>query len=699
MTNPSKQSSQLSPPLDAKQQPPSSAVSSTSGNSEGASVKRMHSLTSSIKGLFIKSPKHQPTSGPVVAVENEQVISPLQSASSPRSSHNSTQLSPLLSAKSSASGTGAATVGPALVSKKPTLPTIYTSEESTTAPNDIGFIPLNSLQDENIQQAAQQILSGSTSHSRPTSRNGSRVTSRTGSRVTSRSSSRLGTRATSTHEILTVPGHGSNNTSSSSNKGKSSPALVAPSNSMSPSQSVQTMNKKVVVQELGITVYEDYTHEHLLGNIKALEKLPTTGGILSGFLRRSSTAAANNNGDNAFSLLPEQNRLDFQKRLSMQSSRGTFDSEEEDDDEEEEEEDSDGSDAEGISLMSDDDDFQYTACIGDNQLNLINKLKEKISKNEDPSVNTHNYKLVEKYGKAQGIVGKGAYGLVKLVSRVDPVSKAELFYAVKELKQKDTEDLDHFSNRLTSEFVISNSLKHMNIVRTIDLMKTSTGIYSEIMEYCAAGDLYTLISKTNRDGLHYMASDCFFKQMLNGVHFMHAAGVAHCDLKPENVLLTSNGIVKISDFGTAAVFRASWEKKIHYSTGACGSEPYVAPEEFKKGEYDPRLVDVWSLGIMYLTMMTGSYAWTIAKEEDDDLYERYLEDRPRQNKTGSFPAIEGLLGGPNARSRIHMIYQMLDPNPKSRATTSRVLQNVWVKEISLCEAVAGEYEYHQYLRM
>ncbi|KAH3687046.1 hypothetical protein WICPIJ_001959 [Wickerhamomyces pijperi] len=376
----------------------------------------------------------------------------------------------------------------------------------------------------------------------------------------------------------------------------------------------------------------------------------------------------------------------------MQSSRRTSDSERSS---------LDDSSSEGDSILSEDDNFEYTACIGDKQLDLINKLKEKISKNEDPSLKcSRNYKLIEKYGKAQGVVGKGAYGLVKLVSRVDPDSKAELFYAVKELKQKDSEDIEHFSNRLTSEFVISNSLKHINIVRTIDLMKTSTGIYSEIMEYCSAGDLYTLISKTNQEGLHYMTSDCFFKQILNGIHFMHTAGVAHCDLKPENVLLTSTGIAKISDFGTAAVFRASWEKKIHLSTGTCGSEPYVSPEEFIKGaEYDPRLVDVWSLGIMYLTMMTGSYAWRIAKAKEDDLYEQYLTDRPRVDKSGSFPAIESLIGGPNTRSRIHNIYQMLDPDPSSRITTGRLLQSKWVKEIGLCDAVAGEYESYQHLKV
>ncbi|CCH46925.1 hypothetical protein BN7_6531 [Wickerhamomyces ciferrii] len=442
-----------------------------------------------------------------------------------------------------------------------------------------------------------------------------------------------------------------------------------------------------------IKLYENGQHEHILKSRKVLEKLPNSTGILSGFLKKSSTSIKN---EVAFSLLPEQNRSDFQRRLSIQSSKleeslNEFSSDEEHlagSSSSESENESDDYD--------DDDDYDEanptrSAAIGDAQLKLINRLVEKINNEEEPSLNFKNYKLSDKYGKPQGIIGKGAYGLVKLVSKIDSATKKEISYAVKELKKRDKEDSNQFSTRLTSEFVISNALDHLNIVKTLDLMKSSTGAYCEIMEYCSAGDLYTLILSTNGDGLHYIESDCFIKQILKGLSYMHSKGVAHCDIKPENILLTTSGVAKISDFGTSAVFRTAWEKECHFSSGACGSEPYVAPEEFVVKEYDPRFADVWSTGVVYLTMNTGGYVWEIAKNSDE-LYIDYLEQRPqKQEKFGKFKPIESMKSGEYYKSRKLTLYQMLDPNPKSRLTTKEVLNSLWMQNTNLCEAAKTGY--------
>lgn len=475
--------------------------------------------------------------------------------------------------------------------------------------------------------------------------------------------------------------------------------------------SIMSRNNSVNVVEYSdegtLRVFEDGTHEHTLKQIKIMEKLPAGTGILSGFLRRSSSQG----DDAAFSILPEQNRMDFQRRLSIQS-RKTFDEEDEDraDNDEDSgsgESDSDAdsdADSEEVELqgkqqaqkeqrpMPSSLESFGEAAIGEPQLNLINKLVEKINNNEDPSIMSKNYKLTEKYGKPQGIVGRGTYGIVKLVSKPDLTTKKEIFYAVKELRQKDKEDLRHLSQRLTSEFVISNSLTHLNIVRTIDLMKNSCGVYSEIMEYCPAGDMYSLISKTNREGLHHLESDCFMKQILNGVEYMHSKGVAHCDLKPENILLTTSGVAKISDFGTSAVFRTAWEREVHYSSGACGSEPYVAPEEFICKEYDPRAADVWALGVLYITMVTGTYLWPIAKP-GESLYDEYLDGRPRDGKPAIFTPIESMKHGGYFKSRKATIYGMLDPDPRLRLTVKEALNSSWLRNVRLCEA-ASDYEWH-----
>lgn len=600
--------------------------------------KRPHSLSTSLKNLFIKSPKLEDSTATSIppSSSSTSASTPTKVRSPTRGDTKLDQITPIEAPQPAVTvppqaATSSALKTPLLRSKKPVLPA-FAEEDSENSIGESGNKNNNNI----------PIISKPSDVYLPVSNSRGRENEPVAPR---------------------------------SNRSRSQSRVRTPSSfSNIPSTTVGTLK-----------IYENGFHEHILKPRKVLEKIPSSTGILSGFLKKSSTSIKN---DVAFSLLPEQNRMDFQRRLSMQSSKLEDDSEENSEDG--------GSNSEDESEEEDDQDADEkptSAAIGDPQLRLINRLVEQINNDEDPSISTKNYKLTDKYGKPQGIIGKGAYGLVKLVSKTDSATKKEIYYAVKELKKKDKEDSNHFSTRLTSEFVISNALNHMNIVKTIDLMKNSSGAYSEIMEYCSAGDLYSLILATNGEGLHYLEADCFMKQIMRGLSYMHSKGVAHCDLKPENILLTTSGVAKISDFGTSAVFRTAWEKECHFSSGACGSEPYVAPEEFAVKEYDPRYVDVWSAGVVYLTMSTGGYVWEIAKDDDDGLYEKYLASRPRDGKAGTFEPIETIKSGAYYKSRKGVLYGMLDPNPKTRLTSQEVLKSSWLQHTVLCEAVQSEYHF------
>ncbi|KIV77046.1 hypothetical protein PV11_08882 [Exophiala sideris] len=291
--------------------------------------------------------------------------------------------------------------------------------------------------------------------------------------------------------------------------------------------------------------------------------------------------------------------------------------------------------------------------------------------------------LVEKYGKCQEIVGRGAFGIVRISHKPDPGSAAgEQLYAVKEFRRRPQETSKKYQKRLTSEFCISSSLRHPNIIHTLDLLQDSKGDYCEVMEYCAGGDLYTLILAAGQ--LQVLEADCFFKQMMRGVEYMHEMGVAHRDLKPENLLLTTHGALKITDFGNGECFRMAWEKEAHMTAGLCGSAPYIAPEEYQGGEFDPRAVDVWACGVIYMAMRTGRHLWRVARKDEDEFYERYLEGR--RDEDGYAP-IETLH---RARCR-NVIYSILDPNPGRRITASQVLKSEWGREIKTCKA--GEEGY------
>lgn len=291
--------------------------------------------------------------------------------------------------------------------------------------------------------------------------------------------------------------------------------------------------------------------------------------------------------------------------------------------------------------------------------------------------------LVQKYGKCQEVIGKGAYGIVRVAHKYDHATRREMLFAVKEFKKRPSEDEQNFSKRLASEFCISSSLHHPNIIHTLDLMKDARGTCCEVMEYCAGGDLYSLIL-ASEGGLEPIEADCFFKQLMRGVVYMHSMGVAHCDLKPENLLLTNSGVVKISDFGNGECFRMAWEKEIHLSTGVCGSRPYIAPEQFRDSEYDPRAVDIWATGIIYMAMRTGSYLWQVATQDEDEFYRRYLTGRKQSN---GYEPIERL-----KRSKCrNVIYSILDPIPSRRITGKQVLNSEWGRSIHLCEAAERGY--------
>lgn len=168
-------------------------------------------------------------------------------------------------------------------------------------------------------------------------------------------------------------------------------------------------------------------------------------------------------------------------------------------------------------------------------------------------------------------------------------------------------------------------MRHPNVIHTLDLLQDAKGDYCEVMEYCAGGDLYTLVLTAGK--LEVMEADCFFKQLMRGVEYMHEMGVAHRDLKPENLLLTTHGALKITDFGNGECFRMAWEKEAHMTAGLCGSAPYIAPEEYTDKEFDPRKVDVWACGVIYMAMRTGRHLWRVARKEEDEFYERYIEGR------------------------------------------------------------------------
>ncbi|KAI0480436.1 serine/threonine-protein kinase hal4 [Xylariaceae sp. FL0804] len=317
----------------------------------------------------------------------------------------------------------------------------------------------------------------------------------------------------------------------------------------------------------------------------------------------------------------------------------------------------------------------------DADLSLVSSWVDTLKQEKDSLANdrkggpAQSATLVEKYGKCQEVVGRGAFGIVRISHK--KIENGEKLFAVKEFRRRPEETEKKYSKRLTAEFCISSSLRHPNVIHTLDLLKDQKGDYCEVMEFCSGGDLYTLVLTAGK--LEVLEADCYFKQMMRGVEYMHEMGVAHRDLKPENLLLTAHGALKITDFGNGECFRMAWENDAHMVTGLCGSAPYISPEEYIDKEFDARAVDVWACGVIYMAMRTGRHLWRVAKKEEDEFYERYLEGRRDEEGYGPIESLH------RARCR-NVIYSILDPNPTRRINASQVLKSEWGREIKLCKA-------------
>lgn len=298
----------------------------------------------------------------------------------------------------------------------------------------------------------------------------------------------------------------------------------------------------------------------------------------------------------------------------------------------------------------------------------------------DPMSKQDSRSFVEKYGRCQEVIGRGSFGVVRVSHKRDGATHEEVLYAVKEFKRRPSESDKKYSRRLTSEYCISSSLKHINIIDTLDLLRDAKGDYCEVMEFCSGGDLYTLIIAAGK--LEYAEADCFFKQLIRGVKYIHDLGVAHRDLKPENLLLTQQGVLKITDFGNVECFKMAWETEIHFSEGVCGSSPYIAPEEFTQEAFDPRCVDIWSCGVIYMAMRTGRQLWQLADPKRDEFFEEYLVKR---KDASGYEPIESLK---RARCR-NVIYSILDPIPDRRINGKQILNSEWGREIKVCTAGEG----------
>ena len=182
-------------------------------------------------------------------------------------------------------------------------------------------------------------------------------------------------------------------------------------------------------------------------------------------------------------------------------------------------------------------------------------------------------------------------------------AKTGVEVAVKEI------DCERLSKKLREslklEVEVMRKMRDDHILRFID-METSKDTVYIVLEYCGGGDLSQFIKRHGR--VDESAAKRFMLQLARGLRAMRKAQLVHRDLKPQNLLLTSddlNAELKIADFGFARYIRESEGM----ADTVCGSPLYMAPEVLNYQKYDAK-ADLWSVGAILFEMLVGAVPFT-----------------------------------------------------------------------------------------
>uniref|UniRef100_A0AAQ4PY88 non-specific serine/threonine protein kinase n=1 Tax=Gasterosteus aculeatus aculeatus TaxID=481459 RepID=A0AAQ4PY88_GASAC len=202
---------------------------------------------------------------------------------------------------------------------------------------------------------------------------------------------------------------------------------------------------------------------------------------------------------------------------------------------------------------------------------------------EQPHVG--NYRLLK-------TIGKGNFAKVKLAKHT--LTGREVAIKIIDKTQLNPTSLQ----KLFREVSVMKILNHPNIVKLFEVIETEKTLYL-VMEYASGGEVFDYLVAHGR--MKEKEARAKFRQIVSAVEYCHQKRIVHRDLKAENLLLDTDMNIKIADFGFSNEFTLGSKLDTF-----CGSPPYAAPELFQGKKYDGPEVDVWSLGVILYTLVSGS---------------------------------------------------------------------------------------------
>eukprot|EP01135_Chromosphaera_perkinsii_P007223 Nk52_evm31s745 gene=Nk52_evmTU31s745 len=246
-------------------------------------------------------------------------------------------------------------------------------------------------------------------------------------------------------------------------------------------------------------------------------------------------------------------------------------------------------------------------------------------------------------------IGKGNFAKVKLARHV--LTGEEV--AIKIIEKTALNETSLL--KIFREVRIMKMLDHPNIIKLYEVVDTPKSLYL-IMEYASGGEVFDYLVAHGK--MKEKEARIKFRQLLSAVQYCHSKHVIHRDLKAENLLLDKDMNMKIADFGFSNQFTPG-----HKLDTFCGSPPYAAPELFQGKKYDGPEVDIWSLGVILYTLVSGSLPFDGSSLKE--LRERVLRGKYR---IPFFMSSECEL----------LLKRFLSINPLKRVPLSEIMQEKWV---------------------
>ena len=281
--------------------------------------------------------------------------------------------------------------------------------------------------------------------------------------------------------------------------------------------------------------------------------------------------------------------------------------------------------------------------------NWVNKLK-----------NVLNYSDVYEKYEIKEKIREGKYGLIRIATNKITGEN----FAVKIMSKAVMSSLD--LEFVRNEIEILKICQHPYIVKYIEYFENASQIFI-IMEYCKGGDLFSYYQKHKNISEQRIAQ--IIQQLCLAVNYIHLYGIAHRDIKLNNILLIDDGensAIRLCDFGLSKIVGPS-EK----CEEACGSLVYTAPEILNNLPYDKQ-VDLWSIGIVHYILCCGRYPFY--DKDTNILMEKIVES-------------ELIFKSPNfdnySKEMKDFIIKLLTKEPKKRMNIIEALKHPWFKKMNM----------------